>query len=259
MWTLAFAIYAGLKWLMLSRSNRRVHSSRLRAFGFVVAWPGMDADAFLDPNRIVEPPILSAWLWAVSETAIGAVLLWFLARHLPSGWNLARGWVGMLGLIFLLHFGTLQLTALAWQRIGVKAEPIMSNPLRSTSLSEFWGRRWNLGFRQLGHELVFRPLYRSAGPRIAGFAVFIVSGLIHDLVISFPARGGYGLPTLYFVIQGGGVIIERSQFGQSLKLMNGARGWCFTMLFLTVPLFWLFHPWFVMGVILPFMRAIRAL
>jgi Membrane bound O-acyl transferase family len=165
----------------------------------------------------------------------------------------------MVGLILLLHFGTFQIVALLWQSLGVKAEPIMSAPLHSTSLGEFWGKRWNLGFRQLAHELIFRPLYRRLGPETAGFLVFVVSGLIHDLVISLPARGGYGLPTLYFILQGAGVTVERSRFGKRFGLGQGVRGWCFMAAFLTVPVFWLFHPWFVLRVILPFMRAIHAL
>jgi D-alanyl-lipoteichoic acid acyltransferase DltB (MBOAT superfamily) len=165
----------------------------------------------------------------------------------------------MLGLILLLHFGTFQLVALLWQSLGVKAESIMSSPLRSTSLGEFWGKRWNLGFRQLAHELIFRPLYRKLGPDSAGFLVFMVSGLIHDLVISLPARGGYGLPTLYFLLQGAGVIVERSRFGKRLGLGQGVRGWCFMMVSLVLPVFGLFHPWFVTRVVLPFMQAIHAL
>jgi hypothetical protein len=196
---------------------------------------------------------------AAIETGLGALLLWVLARSVPQGQSLLRGWVGMLGLILLLHFGAFQIAALMWQSLGLKAEPIMSAPLRSTSLGEFWGKRWNLGFRQLAHELIFRPLYRSFGPDTAGFLVFAVSGLIHDLVISVPARGGYGLPTMYFALQGAGVAVERSRFGKRLGLGRGIRGRCFMAMFLTVPVFWLFHPWFVMRVILPFMRAIHAL
>jgi D-alanyl-lipoteichoic acid acyltransferase DltB (MBOAT superfamily) len=165
----------------------------------------------------------------------------------------------MFGLILLLHFGSFQIVALLWRSVGIQAEPIMSAPLRSTSLGEFWGKRWNLGFRQLAHELVFAPSYRSLGVDVAGVLVFAVSGLIHDLVISLPARGGYGLPTLYFLLQGAGMTVERSRLGKRLGLGHGMRGWCFMMVFLTVPVFGLFHPWFVMRVILPFMRAIHAL
>ena len=148
--------------------------------------------------------------------------------------------------------------ALIWQDLGIRAEPIMRNPISSTSLAEFWGKRWNLGFRQLAHELTFRPAYRRVGVGTAGFLVFLVSGLIHDLVISVPARGGYGLPTLYFAIQGVGVSIERSALGKSLGLTAGFRGWCYMSIFLLAPVFWLFHPWFVSRVILPFMRVIHA-
>ena len=58
----------------------------------------------------------------------------------------------MLGLILLLHFGSFELIALFWQSRGVNAKPIMSAPLRATSLAEFWGKRWNLGFRQFSHD-----------------------------------------------------------------------------------------------------------
>ena len=124
---------------------------------------------------------------------------------------------------------------------------------------EFWGKRWNLGFRQLAHESIFRPLHRRLGADLAGFLVFVASGLIHDLVISVPARGGYGLPTIYFLLQGTGMTIEHSRFGKQIGLGQGWQGWCFMMLFLAGPLFWLFHPWFVVRVILPFMQAIHAL
>ena len=219
----------------------------------------MDAGAFLDASQRVPPPAPTTWLSGIFETILGAILLWVVARSIPQANSLLRGWVGMLALILLLHFGTFRIVALLWQSLGVKAEAIMSAPLRSTSLGEFWGKRWNLGFRQLSHELIFRPLHRRLGADATGFLVFAVSGLIHDLVISLPARGGYGLPTIYFVLQGTGMTIEHSRFGKRLGLGQGVRGWCFMMVFLAVPVFWLFHPWFVLGVILPFMRAIHAL
>jgi len=259
MWILSFAIYFSLKWLTWWRARSRIAHPAWRSPAYLLAWPGMDADAFLDAKEHVPPPGSSAWLWATFETTLGAILLWMVARSVPQGQLLLRGWVGMIGLILLLHFGTFQMIALLWQSFGVKAEPIMSEPLSSASLGEFWGKRWNLGFRQLAHELVFRRLYRSLGANMAGFLVFLLSGLIHDFVISVPARGGYGLPTLYFLLQGAGVTIERSHFGRRFGLGHGVRGWCFMAMFLTVPVFGLFHTWFVLRVILPFMRAIQAL
>lgn len=190
MCSLAFAIYAGFKWLTWWKARTRVSHKSWRSAAYLVGWPGMDAESFLDENHSAHAPGLSHWFLAVFETALGAILLWVVARDLPVGQSLLRGWVGMLGLILLLHFGTFRIAALVWQSLGVCALPIMSAPLRSTSLSEFWGKRWNLGFRQLAYDLIFRPAHKVLGPGIAGFLVFVASGLLHDLVISMPARGG---------------------------------------------------------------------
>jgi Membrane bound O-acyl transferase family len=259
MWALAVTIYAGLKWLSWWKARNRIHHVSWRSIAYLLAWPGMDAESFLDSGQNISPPTYRRWFWAFSKTALGAILLWVGARVLPGRDPLLRGWVGMLGLILLLHFGSFEVVALVWQRLGVNARPIMSSPLRSTSLSEFWGKRWNLGFRQLSYDLIFRPLHRPWGAGAAGFLVFVASGLIHDLVISVPARGGYGLPTAYFMLQGLGAAAERSTFGKHVGLRDGVRGWLFMAVFTAGPVFLLFHPPFVLRVILPFMEAIHAL
>jgi hypothetical protein len=259
MWILAVAIYSGLKWLSWWKARSRVAHAAWRSVGYLLAWPGMDAESFLDANERASSPPPWEWYWAIFKTFLGAVLMWRVARVVPSGEPLVRGWIGMLGLVLLLHFGSFHIVALLWQSLGISAKPIMLNPLRSTSLSEFWGKRWNLGFRQLSYDLIFQPLHRRWGTRTAGFLVFVGSGLIHDLVISVPARGGYGLPTIYFVIQGLGVAVERSSVGRQLGLRSGLRGWFLMAVLVVVPVFWLFHPPFVLRVILPFMAAIHAL
>jgi Membrane bound O-acyl transferase family len=189
MWTLSIAIFAGLKWLSWWKVRNRVAHNDWRSVAYLLSWPGMDAESFLDAGQRITPPSGTNWFWAISKTSLGAILFWAMARVF-SGQPLLQGWVGMLGLILLLHFGGFELIALTWQSLGVNARPIMSKPLRSTSLSEFWGKRWNLGFHQLSYDLIFRPLQKSWGVWAAGFLVFIISGLVHDLVVSVPACGG---------------------------------------------------------------------
>jgi Membrane bound O-acyl transferase family len=259
MWSLAFAIYAGFKWLSWRRCRLEIAYPRWRAAAYLLAWPGMDAKQFLNAESRVEPPRAVQWLGAASITALGGALLWCGARALPAGHPLLRGWTGMLGFVLLAHFGAFKLLALLWWRVGVDAVPIMAAPLRSASLSEFWGKRWNLGFRRLAHDFVFTPAYKTLGVRAAGFVVFAFSGLLHDFVISLPARGGFGLPTLYFALQGVGVAIERSALGKKLGLRHGIRGWLFMAAITAGPAFVLFHPPFVLRVILPFMKAVHAL
>ena len=259
MWALSFAIFAGLKWMTWWMGRALVAHSTGRSLAYLLAWPGMDAETFLDSDKQPQAPSSQEWLWAALKTALGVGMLWIVARRIPPEQSLLRGWIGLFGLIFLLHFGSFHLIALFWRAMGIDAEPIMSKPILSKTLSEFWGKRWNLGFRQLAHDLIFRPLYKRIGVTVAGLLVFLASGLIHDLVISLPARGGYGLPTGYFVLQGLGVTLERSTPGRRLGLQKGVLAWIFMVVITAGPAFWLFHPPFVLRVILPFMRAIHAL
>lgn len=258
MCTLALAIYSSLKWLTWWRERVDVTHTAVRSAAYLLAWPGMDATAFLGGSRVRKPRSL-LWWWALAKTCTGILLMWVCARHVPATSPLLRGWIGLLALILLIHFGSFELIALAWQSAGVNAEAIMQQPLSSHSLSEFWGKRWNLGFRQLSHELVFRPLHKIIGTQAAMLLVFLISGLIHESVISLPARGGYGLPTAYFALQGFGVVFERSRTGRRLGLQSGFSGWVFMAIVTAGPAFWLFHPPFVIRVALPLMHAIRAI
>jgi hypothetical protein len=259
MWSLAFTIFFGLKWLTWWQARQHFPHRRGRSLAYLLAWPGMDAETFLDRGKAVPAPPLQDWSAPFLMAALGVLLLWVMARRVPDREPLMQGWIGLFGLVCLLHFGSFHLIALFWQACGVMARPIMSKPLRARTLSEFWGKRWNLGFRQLAHDFVFRPLHKRIGVAAAGLLVFLVSGLIHDLVISLPARGGYGLPTGYFILQGLGVTLERSAWGRRMGLQGGIPAWLFLLVIASAPAFWLFHPAFVLRVILPFMHAIHAL
>jgi len=255
MWLLSVAIFGACKWLTWWESPNRPASRR--SIPYLLLWPGMNADEFMDVSARVKRPPLKAWLTAVARTALGAVLIWLLARHAPN--PLAAGWIGMFGLITFLHFGTFRLVALAWQSVGVDAQPIMREPARATSLAEFWSVRWNVAFHALARRWIFRPAARRLGVVGATVAVFLASGFLHDIVISLPARAGFGLPTAYFFLQSLGVLLERSPLGKRLELQRPARGRLLVALFTIAPAFWLFHPPFVERVILPFLNIIGAL
>jgi D-alanyl-lipoteichoic acid acyltransferase DltB (MBOAT superfamily) len=194
-------------------------------------------------------------LFAAAKLFLGAALFWGLSRIVPPGRELLRGWVGMVGLILMLHFGTFHLLSCWWRTLGIEARPLMNDPLASTSLSEFWGKRWNTAFRDLTHRFLFRPLTTRLGPRAAVAAGFVFSGLVHELVISVPAGGGYGWPMLFFVVQGAALLAERTSSGRVLGLGQGWRGFVFTTLVLAAPAYGLFHPPFIRNVVVPFMIA----
>jgi hypothetical protein len=258
MWTLAGGVYGACKLLTWRAADDAGHrATSWRHAGYLLAWPGMDAPAFF-ANTAVRQPALREWCAAAGRTALGAGLIFAVVPAAGAGRSVVTGWLGMLGLVLLLHFGAFHLLSCAWRFAGVDARPLMASPLRSASVAEFWGRRWNTAFRDLTHRFVFTPLRRWLGPAAAILAGFIGSGLVHDLVISLPARGGYGGPTGFFAVQGVALLVERSDAGRRLGLGRGIRGRVFTAAVLLLPLPWLFHRAFVERVVVPFLQVLGA-
>lgn len=260
MWTLAIATFVGCKWLTWLRTTL-TNVPVWRQVAYFTLWPGLDAESFLaeGPPSGPQNNRPREWVAATGSLSLGLALLFGVARRIPPEHAYFVGWTGMIGIVLILHFGVFHLLSCWWRSAGVRARPLMNRPLASTSLSEFWGRRWNTAFRDLTHRFLFRPLTSCFGPRFGVLVGFIFSGAIHDLVISIPARGGYGGPTLFFAIQGGALMIERSTFGRRIGLASGLTGRLFVLLVLIVPLGLLFHRPFVVGVIVPFMQTLGAL
>lgn len=257
MWAMAFAEFFALKLVTLMIGERPA-ASEARLFAYVFLWPGMDARAFLAKRPTAAPLAPGRELgWALLKLGTGllvCVLAVIFVGDLPP---LAAGWLGMIGLILVLHFGALHAVSWLWRRAGVNALPIMHAPLAADSLAAFWGERWNRAFADAARRLLLRPLARTLGVNGAGAVVFVVSGLVHESVISVPARGGWGGPTLYFILQGVGIAVEKSAFGKKAGLGGGVRGWLWMAVCTAGPVVLLFHPPFVYRVIVPFFETLN--
>lgn len=258
MWTLSFTIYAGLKWLSFAAAMADCDATLSRSLSYLLLWPGMDAKSFLTSSRQIEHPGRSEWLQAVTKVMFGLGLI-VSAVPLVDQHAMIAGWIGMAGVVFALHFGLFHLLSMIWRLAGIDAPPIMDAPILSASLSEFWGKRWNLAFRDLAHTFIFRPFVGRLGIAGATLAVFFVSGVVHDAVISISSGGGYGLPTLYFVIQGIGVLFERSRLGKRLGTRHGLTGRFFCAAVTLAPVCLLFHQTFVEQVVNPMLTAFGSL
>jgi len=258
MWLICGGIFAAAKWLTWRRACGN-DTSVARQLGYLFAWPGLDADRFLSDSSTINKPRQGEWAFAAGKTLLGVALLLTAARFVPVDEPLVRGWVAMFGLIFLLHFGSFHLLSCAWRAAGVAAEPLMDWPIAATSLAEFWGRRWNEAFRDLTHRFLFRPLLPRYGATLSLFAVFLLSGLIHELAITVPAGGGFGGPTCFFLLQACGLLLERSPFGKRLGLAHGWRGWLYSATLLVLPVGLLFPPVFVRQIIHPMLVDIGSL
>lgn len=258
MWSTAVAIYVACK--VLSWSVRTVHAPVWKHVAYLIIWPGMNADRFLQrSSHPVRKPHWPEWFFAVTKFLFGVILIYGIVPEMSGFGNVAQGWAGMIGLVFVLHFGLFHLLSCGFRAVGIEADPLMDWPLCATSVAEFWGQRWNRAFRDLTHRFLFRPFRKSLGPTGALLSGFLVSGFIHEMVITVPTGSGYGLPTIYFALQAGGLLFERSRWGKYLGLGRGWRGWMLTLTVIALPIPLLFPMPFVLRVMVPFCIAIGAL
>ena len=230
--------------------------NRLKAFqwiAFAVGWFGMRPVLF---EKLPSPslPMTHLVLKGVSRILMGFFFL-YLSTVLEQYPLLARFFLPQLlllvGLSLILHFGILNLATAAWRALGVNVSELFRSPFRSKSLKEFWGKRWNVAFSEMTALIAYRPLKTKIGIEKAVIASFLLSGLLHEIAISLPARAGYGLPLIYFGIHAFAMHLEaKSQLIQKItqhKFLSHV--WVMTLLVLPMPL--LFHPGFMQHVLIP--------
>jgi len=112
---------------------------------------------------------------------------------------------------------------------GFKLIDVMANPmLRSSSPSDFWGRRWNRLVHVALKGGVYRPMRKNNYPVwAASMATFAASGIIHEWILSIifyvhgyekVGEGGvchgcprpiYGKQTMFFLWNGVLIVLER--------------------------------------------------
>nr|WP_237488251.1 MBOAT family protein [Hufsiella ginkgonis] len=149
----------------------------------------------------------------------------------------------MISYSLVLHFGILSISAGVWRLRGVNTWYLFNSPARSLTVGEFWSKRWNVAFSEMITIGVYRPVKKRAGTRIAVIAGFLFSGILHELAITLPVRSGYGLPLVYFFIQG--LIVTGEKAG--IKITGSI--WTACCVVLPLPL--LFPPLFTREIIWP--------
>ncbi|MFC5049768.1 wax synthase family protein [Rubritalea spongiae] len=146
------------------------------------------------------------------------------------------------------HYGALRLLVAFWKQQGYGVRALFRNPLEMRGFADFWSRRWNLAYSQMMARAVLRPLRAVCGRRGAQFGVFAISGVLHELAITVPVQAGYGMPTLFFLLQGVATSLEK-QGGLWMAVLCGVS--------LVVGLPLLFPETFVEEVILPARNVLK--
>ena len=230
--------------------------------GFCIGWFGMRAEVFRNvPGRSSTDWSEYIWRGLIRFFAgIALVVAAWVVAHSGSSvaadiapWRLWTATVLLLpGLSLIVHFGCFNLVVGFWRYFGARCSSLFRAPLKSRSLSEFWGRRWNLAFSEMTALAVFRPLKQLPGNAkrvtiIATTGAFLFSGMLHELAISVPVGAGFGLPMLYFAIQGIGTLLEK----RIAFLQSAFFGTIWTMVWVMLPLPILFHRPFLEGCVWP--------
>ena len=224
---------------------------RLLAYGL---WAGMQPRQFLKGQGTAPGAPVPTVAGFLLNVLAGATLLWLVPRLLPAATPRAvRFAVALVGFGFLL-IARFDFYALIFRAMGFAVEKLWDCPVAATSLGDFWGRRWNRVVSGLLREVIFFPVARRAGARVALFAVFAYSGLYHE-IFSVLAGSGYGGPTLYFLVQYLGVAVENTR--PARRLLGGhpwlGRAWTWAVVVPPVGLF--LSPGLVDEVLVPMMVA----
>jgi len=265
-WLIIAVIFFGFKAVVLtsfdSEQLRRV--SVLRLIGFVLLWPGMDLKPFAvaartggrsasgSPARQPTDTVRGLLVGGLVNVVTGLAVLWIAQWDVVRAEPYLRAALGLLGGALVLLYGVFDFLAAMWEWLGVPVEKQWRNVLTSSSLADYWSVRWNRAFHDFVHQHVFLPLKRRYSASVALVGSFLFSGVLHDMLISVPARGGYGLPTLYFLLQALGIWCDR----RWLSGTRWRRPW--GALVLLAPVGLLFHPPFIHSVIIPQLEYLRA-
>ncbi|PON38716.1 Wax synthase domain containing protein [Parasponia andersonii] len=137
--------------------------------------------------------------------------------------------------------------------LGFQLEPQFNEPYLTTSLQDFWARRWNLMVSSVLRDTAYNPVRRALvsimGPKWAQFmglmASFVVSGLMHESIYYYLSRARPTWEvTLFFVLQGVSTGIEiavKRAVGDTWRLHRVVSG-VLTLGFLVLTGNWLFFP-----------------
>jgi len=252
-WALTFAAFKALV-LLHTPAAALAGLGWWRYCGFLAGWVGMDVEAWTAgraPAAAARQRMSSGA--ALLVAAAGAAWL-LLGLALPERWRLAQAWcVWVLGVI-AVFFGSTRLLAGFWNWLGRPVRPVFDRPVYARSLADWWGRRWNLAVHDTLALTIWQPLRgRGVPPAWASAAVFLLSGLLHELLLSYPAGGGWGGPSAYFAIQAGGMVAERrAGLRRILRAAPWRRAaWTLGVALLPAPL--LFHPPLLRALVRPWL------
>ncbi|XP_008798544.2 probable long-chain-alcohol O-fatty-acyltransferase 4 [Phoenix dactylifera] len=123
---------------------------------------------------------------------------------------------------------------------GLELEPHFDAPFRAASLQDFWGRRWNLVVSAILRPSVYHPVRARCGFDAGVFATFLVSGLMHEVMVYYVTLAApTGEMMAFFVLHGLCTLAEVRARKAGLWRPNPMVAVPITVGFLSVTAIWL--------------------
>jgi hypothetical protein len=227
--------------------------SILQWLAFALGWFGMRPVLFEklpSPSRDYRKLLLKG----LSRIVIGLAFLYLSFIISRQNWThqyfLPQLFL-LMGISLILHFGILNLSTAVWRVMGVDVSELFRAPYKSKSLKEFWGKRWNIAFSEMTALIAYRPLRNKVGIEAAVILSFLLSGILHEIAISFPVNSGYGLPLIYFGIHAIAMQMESKVILIQRIISHKFWSHVWVMGLLIVPMPLLFHEAFMTNVLVP--------
>jgi len=85
---------------------------------------------------------------------------------------------------------------------GIEVSEIFDMPFLARGVVDFWGKRWNVFFRNWVHRHLFLPLRPGKRPAVAVAAAFAFSMAIHEYLVVVTLGRTEGHMALFFLLQG---------------------------------------------------------
>lgn len=228
---------------LILRARRHDYSlSPVQWLLYWTVWPGVRPDLFAgagtESEENVEPDGRK-FVVGYAYVLLGAALIvtsvlspFFVGVDIGS-------WILLFGLLAVFHMGVGRILPFGLRWMGYPVPPLFDSPLKSRGVGDFWSDRWNYPFINMNRLFITGPLSASIGIGGAALVAFVVSGALHEMAISYPSAAGWGLPFVYFIVQGLAYTAEKTVFPSLEEHTILRRVWTYAVVFAPLPL--LFH------------------
>ncbi len=221
-----FFVMKTLSWLMTSPEKRPPFLS----FEFGNPYVSVRSLRIVAP-----PPVSSLWLTFFLHFTLTLIIIVSVKEFLSPISYFDRILLGVAVFFFTESLGSLGQLVFSWRKDPIY--PIHHHPLSSPSLSEFWGRRWNLWVQDWIADMG-KPFHRKHKRKIV--ASFLFSGLFHEAMVNLPhwlftGESYFGTMLAYFFIQGSGLYFDKKFIRRTPPAIR--RIFCWMVVILPAPLF----------------------